>query len=245
MKTKFEERIITTSDISEMKNMYLAKRLLRTWNEDFVDEDTGDVVSIERNELIFERGTHLNNDAISKINFHLQSGDIKEVEISNQQRECELVKNHASVWVVTFELNSKKKNIYLYANSIETARDIAIDFVEQKYSGVFKFKGIRELDYSNLISSNSSEETKKEEHYYKVEVEVNYEDEGLITQNFILNATDAEKAKVYIINFLTKLRQDSDQTGTFQVTILSAKTISCNDVVSHTFSKTYFENQSN
>ncbi len=37
----------------------LAARVLRTWVEDFVDEDTGEVVSIERNEVVLERDTVL------------------------------------------------------------------------------------------------------------------------------------------------------------------------------------------
>ena len=36
----------------------LAARVLRTWTEDFVDEDTGEVVSIDRNEVLMERGFH-------------------------------------------------------------------------------------------------------------------------------------------------------------------------------------------
>jgi DNA-directed RNA polymerase subunit beta len=35
----------------------LAARVLKTWVEDFVDEDTGEVVSIERNEVIIDRET--------------------------------------------------------------------------------------------------------------------------------------------------------------------------------------------
>src|SRR6201747_667908 len=37
----------------------LAARVLKTWTEDFVDEDTGEVVSIERNEVLIERETIL------------------------------------------------------------------------------------------------------------------------------------------------------------------------------------------
>jgi DNA-directed RNA polymerase subunit beta len=37
----------------------LAARVLRTWVEDFVDEDTGEVVSIERNEVVMERDTSI------------------------------------------------------------------------------------------------------------------------------------------------------------------------------------------
>ncbi|HMT74572.1 MAG TPA: DNA-directed RNA polymerase subunit beta [Chitinophagaceae bacterium] len=45
----------------------LAARVLRTWVEDFVDEDTGEVVSIERNEIVMERDTVLDEDAIATI----------------------------------------------------------------------------------------------------------------------------------------------------------------------------------
>ena len=49
----------------------LAARVLKTWHEDFVDEDTGEVVSIERNEIIFDRDTVLEKDHIDEI---LESG---------------------------------------------------------------------------------------------------------------------------------------------------------------------------
>jgi DNA-directed RNA polymerase subunit beta len=45
----------------------LAARVLRTWVEDFVDEDTGEVVSIERNEIVMERDTVLDESAIETI----------------------------------------------------------------------------------------------------------------------------------------------------------------------------------
>ena len=40
---------------------------LNTWHEDFVDEDTGEVVSIERNEIILDRDTILDKDNIEEI----------------------------------------------------------------------------------------------------------------------------------------------------------------------------------
>jgi DNA-directed RNA polymerase subunit beta len=45
----------------------LAERVLRSWTEDFVDEDTGEVVSIERNEVILERDSILSEDYIDTI----------------------------------------------------------------------------------------------------------------------------------------------------------------------------------
>ena len=45
----------------------LAARVLKSWTEDFVDEDTGEVVSIERNEVIIERETELEEHHIEEI----------------------------------------------------------------------------------------------------------------------------------------------------------------------------------
>jgi DNA-directed RNA polymerase subunit beta len=45
----------------------LAARVLKTWHEDFVDEDTGEVVSIERNEIILDRDTVLEKEHLDEI----------------------------------------------------------------------------------------------------------------------------------------------------------------------------------
>jgi len=53
--------------LSKYVGKRLAARVLRTWVEDFVDEDTGEVVSIERNEIVMERDTVLDEEAIETI----------------------------------------------------------------------------------------------------------------------------------------------------------------------------------
>ncbi|MBC8035166.1 MAG: DNA-directed RNA polymerase subunit beta, partial [Chitinophagaceae bacterium] len=61
----------------------LAARVLRTWVEDFVDEDTGEVVSIERNEIVMERDTILDDSAIVTIaDMDIESVFIQKEEMS-------------------------------------------------------------------------------------------------------------------------------------------------------------------
>src|SRR4249919_703457 len=48
-------------------NRRLAARVLRTWTEDFVDEDTGEVVTIERNEVVLDRDSVLDEDNVAMI----------------------------------------------------------------------------------------------------------------------------------------------------------------------------------
>ena len=62
-----DEVEVNKKNLAAHINKKLAARVLRTWVEDFVDEDTGEVVSIERNEVVMERDTILDQDAIDMI----------------------------------------------------------------------------------------------------------------------------------------------------------------------------------
>jgi len=74
----------TRDDLETAIGRKLAARVLRSWTEDFVDEDTGEVVTIERNEIILERDVVLDTDNIELIleadteNIILQREDIEE-----------------------------------------------------------------------------------------------------------------------------------------------------------------------
>ncbi|MEM9990262.1 MAG: DNA-directed RNA polymerase subunit beta, partial [Bacteroidota bacterium] len=62
------DEIPSTRDALENAiNRKLAARVLRSWTEDFVDEDTGEVTTIERNEVILERDTVIDEDNIEMI----------------------------------------------------------------------------------------------------------------------------------------------------------------------------------
>ena len=58
---------VTRQSLEERKGQKLAARVLKSWTEDFVDEDTGEVVSIERNEVILDRESELTDEAIEII----------------------------------------------------------------------------------------------------------------------------------------------------------------------------------
>ena len=62
-----EEVKVNKKNMKDAIGRRLAARVLKSWNEDFVDEDTGEVVSIERNEVIMERETEITKDNINDI----------------------------------------------------------------------------------------------------------------------------------------------------------------------------------
>ena len=66
-----DEVKVSKAGLKRVIGRRLAARVLRTWVEDFVDEDTGEVVSIERNEVILDRETELEKEHVDLI---LESG---------------------------------------------------------------------------------------------------------------------------------------------------------------------------
>ncbi|MBK6814518.1 MAG: DNA-directed RNA polymerase subunit beta [Saprospiraceae bacterium] len=62
-----EEVVVNAKNLQENIGRKLAARVLKKWTEDFVDEDTGEVVTIERNEIILERDVILDEDNIQLV----------------------------------------------------------------------------------------------------------------------------------------------------------------------------------
>ena len=62
-----EEVKVSKTGLKKYLGRRLAARVLNTWHEDFVDEDTGEVVSIERNEIVIDRDTILEKEHIDQI----------------------------------------------------------------------------------------------------------------------------------------------------------------------------------
>ena len=62
-----DEIKVSKAALKKLVGRKLAARVLKTWVEDFVDEDTGEVVSIERNEVVIDRETVLENSHIDMI----------------------------------------------------------------------------------------------------------------------------------------------------------------------------------
>ena len=78
-----EELKVSKAALKRSLGRKLAARVLRSWIEDFVDEDTGEVVSIERNEVILERDTILEDDHLDEI---LESG-VKTIILTKESED--------------------------------------------------------------------------------------------------------------------------------------------------------------
>jgi DNA-directed RNA polymerase subunit beta len=87
-----EEVKVSNAGLKKVLGRKLAARVLNTWHEDFVDEDTGEVVSIERNEIILDRDTILEKDHINEI----LEADVKTILLhkeNNAQSDYAIIHN--------------------------------------------------------------------------------------------------------------------------------------------------------
>lgn len=80
-----EEITVSKANLEKCKGRVLAARVLRTWYEDFSDEDIAEVISIERNEIILERETIISDENIEAI----LNSDIKTVLLHKEGEQNE------------------------------------------------------------------------------------------------------------------------------------------------------------
>ncbi|MCB4799601.1 DNA-directed RNA polymerase subunit beta [Neotamlana laminarinivorans] len=134
-----EEAKVSKTGLKKYLGRKLAARVLNTWHEDFVDEDTGEVVSIERNEIVLDRDTILDKDNIEEI----IEADVKTILLhkeSNEQGDYAIIHNTLQ----KDPTNSEKEaveHIYRQLRNAEppdeeTARGIIdkLFFSDQRYS---------------------------------------------------------------------------------------------------------------
>ena len=134
-----EEIKVSKANLKKFYGRKLAARVLNTWHEDFVDEDTGEVVSIERNEIVLDRDTEIDKENAIEI---IESG-VKTVLIHKeitQQGEYAIIHNTLQ----KDPTNSEKEaveHIYRQLRNAEppdeeTARGIIdkLFFSEQRYN---------------------------------------------------------------------------------------------------------------
>ena len=162
-----DEFKVSKSGLKKVMGRKLAARVLKSWVDDFVDEDTGELVPIERNEVILERDTVLDKSHIDMI---VDSG--VETILLHRDHEQGMASDYALVYNTLQKdpTNSEVeavRHIYRQLRSAEapddeTARGIIdkLFFSDQRYSlghvGRFRLNSRLKLDISeeNMVLTN-------------------------------------------------------------------------------------------
>ena len=271
--TRKDEVRFRTSDIRRIVGKFLASNVLKTWNEDFIDESTGEVVTIERNEILFERGSYIDDDLAQQINFSIQAEEIKDVEVSNQRRlAAPNQRTGLYPFKVSARIGTKRHNFILQAQDATKAIEVATDYIELNFRNSFDITDIKLMDNVVILNDrlrksveakeganeegaepDNGEETRDETKYYKVEAEVaisteNEEEPEKKPYDFIVRTKDVDTAKVVItawINAKVKERteRDGDERKVIDLSILSASPFACNAIVDKAFCLAYREQE--
>ncbi|MFO7852109.1 MAG: DNA-directed RNA polymerase subunit beta [Bacteroidota bacterium] len=133
-----EEQKVSKTNLKRLVGRKLAARVLKSWFEDFVDEDTGELVSIERNEIVLDRETVIENEHIDLI---VDSG-AKDILL---HREDQNLSDYAIIYNTLHKdpCNSEEEAVlYIYRQlrnaeppDVATARDVIdkLFFSDKRY----------------------------------------------------------------------------------------------------------------
>ena len=131
MEEKKEEKWLMPDDIKvtetnkpeEIFHKYLAESAVKIWTENFIDQDTGETVPVERHEVIFDRGTYIDESLLPKIMFSIQSEELKTVKVCENKP---LAKRHnMQVRRYIVKLSDGLHNCNVYTTRAKTPEDAA------------------------------------------------------------------------------------------------------------------------
>jgi DNA-directed RNA polymerase subunit beta len=194
-----------TLQIEESKGWYLLQNESKVWIEDFTDEETGEVTSVERSEVVLNKGCKLTEIDI----LTLKENGITSVRVSNIQLKGNK-QEHMNLWDTSLKIrnkNGEKKKTYIVTAESPTAAETFIsDYLEVNVECTFEAVKVSKLEYNKVIKLYDTEREEYEAdgrhwiRWYKSQIFAMIEgDEDTETgsnpvKNILVQATDFETA---------------------------------------------------
>lgn len=151
-KTRKNEVRIKSMDPKELLNQFLVSDLCRHWKEDFIDSDTHETVTVDRTEIILQKGVCLNPENMQRVLFHLQSGDITEpIEVSNQSRQGKEIKYRAWPYACKVGINGETWKFLLKSRGVGQTLDIVRDWCELHSQHAFSISEVKAYDGAVIL----------------------------------------------------------------------------------------------
>lgn len=211
-----------TDNPHEMLGKYLTGDVFRTWTEDFIDEDTGETVPVERHENVMEyKDEPLNRDDISKLEFYIQSDELEGVDVADVP--IRILKREeprsAYPFSVTFMSGLDHFVYFVEATTIEDAIKISMDFGSM-YRQITSFtptkvarisaKLIQDTDPCIPKAEQIENPIVEDKQYYKVTARLTWYDDAFQKRHdddydFIINSDDVGEAKVRTARYVREL----------------------------------------
>jgi hypothetical protein len=247
VQTKKDEviQIITKSeDLANASGKFISKAICKCWTEDFVDEDSGEVVEIDRKEILFDKAKEITPTLIPQLLFHLQSGEVKEIEISNQKRAAYESSYGSRIYLAVAEIGPKlKKNKFLFAApNIPISIEILKDFIELNFIGGYRIVSIKEFQTSLVLDDKMTEMSKinqedslNDEKFYHITAIVTMKDGYETKANVVVKTLDLDKALILLNKKLSETYKEEEFTSKLE----EAKLLTVDHIIEDDFVLAY------
>lgn len=241
IETREDEIRYRTDDTRRMIGKFTASRVFKTWKEDVIDQETGEVLTIERNELLIEAGKYIDEETAQSISFYLQCGDIADVEVSNQRRLARPDKRQSLLpFKATAVIGNKRKSFILQAQNATAAIEVVTDYIELNFTSLFVVDSVKAMPGIIILNDRfrraveeaeggneageetpDGEEQREDTKYYRIEADIMEqrtdeadEEPTPMSYDFIVKTRDIDTAKTVITAWInTQLRKQAEKDG--------------------------------
>lgn len=215
-----------TKDPNKILGKFLPHKILKSWTEEFIDEDTGKPVPVVRTQILVDSG-EITRGKLQEIEFCLQSGEIEDVEICEENiREMTLP---TTPWMKKYNVElymgiAEKEHYVVYAQTIPQAIIIAAEFGQV-------YRGLSGNVYPEKVSTVDAEIVPDDHQcipelertpayepksYFKVQVRTEWIEEGKqkkADKNYIITAKEVGEAKERISRLIDIKRAQDENDG--------------------------------
>lgn len=251
LRTRYDEMRLRTLSPSVMLDCYLVEPAKRTWKENFVDEDSGETATVERNEIVEQAGTLITQDVLARLKFFIDAGELKEVLVSNQKRQGARVNYNALVpYTVTLKpFCGSTIKLLVRANSLQMALQIAEDYGDYIIAGNYRVNSAKKEDNFYIIDypAKDKEENADPDVYYKIDavISITKADGTELVKGsakaFLLPSPDADEARKLILREIAQAYKKEHGVVSVELTLFDARTFSASDIVPVHFSQKYYD----
>ncbi len=251
LRTRYDEMRLRTLNPKTMLDCYLVEPAKRAYKEDFIDESTGEIATVERNEIVEQAGTLITQDVLARLKFFIDAGELKEVLVSNQKRQGARVNYNALVpYTVTLKpFSGSTIKLLVRANSLQMALQIAEDYGDYIIAGYYRVKSAKKEDNFYIIDypAKDKEENAAPDVYYKIDAVISItkaDGTELVkgsAETFLLPSPDADEARKLILREIAQAYKKEHGVVSVELTLSEARTFSASDIVPVHFSQKYYD----
>lgn len=229
MEKKKVQEVAMLTDTAKMIGMFAAEDVKRTWQEDFVDEDTGEVVPVKRHEIIIRKGTEITKEVAATLAFSIQSGELEAVACSPECRAGELAYyGNCHQYNAKIRLPRKKLNVLLWAQKISQAFDVLVDWFELNHAGDFMIASIAETDNGAYLEGEDRTEDPNDiegNKIYSIKISMITPDGEKEGSRLIVTAQNVDRAEAIIGKRLEEMNGEPIQFMLEEVKVTSLDVI--------------------